>query len=157
VGAAIDALNAAGHNYTRSEVGLCSALTFTCNAALAALYAADPLSRAAVGAFASGACIDSSVTPPRLVVNNVTYTGYGAFTQADCVAAVTSLNAGQFVYSSFFSAAVQELALCDADNCNMPPPAACGAARRGGGGGAAARTACALAAAGTALAAALVA
>ncbi len=154
VSTTIDFLNTQGLNYSRSEVGLCSTLTYTCNAALAAVFAADATWRAAVSGFA-GACLNRSATPPMFIASNLTYTGYGAFTQADCSRAIAGFNAALFYFPQLFGAAVQSFELCDADNCNMPPPAS-GAARGAGRGGAAAAAIAIALAAGTALAAALV-
>jgi hypothetical protein len=128
---------AGGLNYTAASAGVCSTLTFTCNAALGTLYA-SPLTQSTVAGFAGGACIDKTVTPNVLIVNNITYTGYGAFTTADCATTASGLQLALTLpgIGDLLRASIVSMTACGTTNCNAPPSS--GAARASATAGAAA-------------------
>jgi hypothetical protein len=128
-GLALEAL--AGLPYTPVASGVCSVLTFTCNAALAALYD-NPATKPAVVGIAAP-CL-SSASPPAVVASNTSIVAYGAFSQADCATTLGLIAyglSGLPGVTTLLEQAVQSVSVCASNNCNAPPGAGAGAAASG--------------------------
>jgi hypothetical protein len=127
---AIIAERLGGLNYSDGTVGVCSTLSFTCNAALASLYAFAG-TRSTVQGFAGGACVNNAVTPSVMIVNNVTYTGYGAFSSTECTSTAAQLGAALLIpgIGDLLRASIVSMTACGTDYCNAPPGASSAPAR----------------------------
>ena len=114
VSALIALENAAGNSFTPGSTGVCSSLTFICNAQLALLYAGN---RAFVSSFAN-ACIAQNSTRDFLVTN-VQYTAYGTFRQSDCNNLVGGLTTVMALpgMAALITGAVPDLVVCGTDYC----------------------------------------
>ena len=107
-----------GSNFSLGTVGLCTALTFSCNLALSLLFLTSPQM---VKSFAS-TCLSQNGT---FVISSTKYTAYGAFVKSDCDALVAALNlamAGPLAQS--LGAAIPNLVVCGTDLCTTPTSAA---------------------------------
>jgi hypothetical protein len=123
--------DADGMNLTDVSVGVCTTLTFTCNAALEALFNVAAL-RPVVYDVVVPACAarTGNSSNATFIVNNGTFTDYAAFSQADCTGLLTLFAAEEAAMASLVEAAFQGFTVCsDRDNCNAPPGSA--AAPRG--------------------------
>ena len=107
-----------GSNFTLGAVGLCTALSFSCNLALSLLFLASPQM---VRSFGS-TCLNQNGT---FVASGTSYTAYGAFVKADCDALVTGLNLAMLgPLAPSLEAAIPNLVVCGTDMCTTPSSAA---------------------------------
>ena len=123
--------DADGENLTEVSIGVCFTLTFTCNSALEALFNVPEL-RSTVYEVVVPECAarTGNSSNATFVVNNGTFTDYGAFAQADCTALLGLFAAEEAAMTSLVDGSFKSFTVCsNADNCNAPPGS--GAAPRG--------------------------
>ena len=107
-----------GSNFTLGAVGLCTALSFSCNLALSLLFLASPQM---VRSFGS-TCLSQNGT---FVISDTRYTAYGAFVKSDCDALVAGLNLAMLgPLAPSLAAAIPNLVVCGTDLCTTPTSAA---------------------------------
>jgi hypothetical protein len=122
----IDMELAGGLPYQPGDSGVCSTLTYVCNAGMATLYG-DLRTRAQVAGVAAAGCLNTSVTPPAFMQNERTFVAFGAFIQTDCVVTTFTLAFGLLdpALGAALASALPSMTVCNTSNCNVaPPPAA---------------------------------
>ena len=115
--------DADGENLTEVATGVCFTLSFTCNSALEALFnipeLRDTVYEVVLPECAARTGNSSNAT---FVVNNGTFTDYGAFARADCTRLLALFATEEAAMAPLVETAFTGFTVCsNADNCNAPP------------------------------------